>query len=248
MTTSAKKTTTVSSSAQQLVETPLAEKYSPYVKEITTKLRSVGIVFVITAALGFIYYQKILMFLIGLFQLEGINLVLTSPYQFLDLAVQTALVTGTFTTFPLLIFHLVQFAKPALQDTEYKLLTKLLPISMVLFIIGFCFGVWVIQFVITLFTDTTSQLSLSNIWDISHFFSQIFVTGLCLAAVFQMPVVLTTALKLKLVSMPEVKNKRRYIYAAIFIFAALMPPTDIISLSLLTIVPLFLFESALLLN
>jgi sec-independent protein translocase protein TatC len=226
----------------------LKAAYKPYISEITSKLRSIFILFVIASVLGFIYYQKILSFFIGLFHFEGINLVLTSPYQFLDLSIQTALITGIVVTSPLFLFHLIQFIKPALQPHEFKLIVRLLPLAAVLFVAGFAFGVWVIQFVITLFTETTTQLAVSNIWDVSNFFSQLLITGISLALVFQMPIVITTLLRLKVLTHKAISSKRRIVYVAIFILAALLPPTDIISLLLLAIVPLFLFESALLFN
>ncbi len=226
----------------------LLDKYSPYLSEILSKLRLVVIVFVVGGVLGFIYYQNILTGLMGFFKLEGINLVLTSPYQFIDLAVQTGLVTGTALVFPLFFYQSLGFIKPALKHTEYSLVVKLLPLAMILFVIGFCFGVWVLQFVIAIFHDTSSQLAVDNIWDISGFFSQILLTGISLAGVFQLPIVITLLIRLNILSHAQISKKRRIIYAIIVVIAALLPPTDIISLSLLAIVPLFLFESALLLN
>jgi sec-independent protein translocase protein TatC len=234
--------------SDKIQEFLLKEAYNPYFLEIISKLKSVLVVFLIAAVLGFIFYQKILFFFMGLFHLEGINLVLTSPYQFLDLSIQTAIVTGVTVASPLFFYQLVKFIKPALRPKEYALIIRLLPLAGLLFVLGFAFGVWVIQFLVTLFTETSSQLSISNIWDVSNFFSQLLVTGISLALVFQMPIILTILLRLKIISLQAVKSKRRMVYIGIFIVAALLPPTDILSLLLLAIVPLFLFECALLLN
>ena len=124
----------------------------------------------------------------------------------------------------------------------------MLPFSIILFIVGFGFGVWVLQYVVDLFSRTSSGLEIGNIWDLSSFFSQIIVMGLSLAFVFQMPIIITSLLRLKIVSYKAIKEKRRFIYAGLLIFAALLPPTDLITLSLLTLIPLFLFEITLILN
>jgi sec-independent protein translocase protein TatC len=223
-------------------------KYEPLLNELKMKFVYIGLVFAIATALGFIYYQKILLFMMNLFQLEGINLVLTSPYQFIDLAVYTGVITGLVASFPLFLFQFVKFVRPALQPKEYLMLVRMLPLSIVLFVSGFSFGVWVTQFVISIFSQTTSEFSINNIWDISRFFSQILITGISLAAVFQLPIVLTTIIKLKLVTHQAVVKKRKIIYAGLLLFAAVLPPTDLLSLVLLTMIPLFLFESTLLFN
>jgi len=223
-------------------------RYAPFLKEIQGKLIRILAVFLIGMVVGFIFYQKILSFLMSLFRLEGVNLVLTSPYQFIDLAVHTGLITGFIFALPVFLFYFIRFIKPALQPKEYQLVIKMLPFSIILFIAGFSFGVWVTQYVINIFSRTTSEFSIDNIWDLSKFFSQILITGISLAMVFQLPIVLTGMLRLKLVKHQAVVAKRRYVYAALLLFAAVLPPTDVLSLLLLTMIPLFLFEFTLLLN
>jgi sec-independent protein translocase protein TatC len=234
--------------SSSILDKDALKRYQPLVGELKSKLIHLVIVFSLTAILGFIFYQNILLFMMDLFRLEGVNLVLTSPYQFIDLAMYTGVVTGMVATFPLFLFYFLGFVKPALQSDEYIMLIKMTPLSIFLFLSGFGFGVWVTQFVITIFSQTTSEFSIANIWDISSFFSQILITGISLAAVFQLPIVLTTLIKLKIVKHRDVVTKRRFVYAGLLLFSAILPPTDLVSLVLLTMIPLFLFESTLLLN
>jgi sec-independent protein translocase protein TatC len=104
------------------------------------------------------------------------------------------------------------------------------------------------QFVISLYSQTAVSFNVGNIWDISRFFSQTIIMGLCLGTIFEMPIVLTILIRLKLVKKEFIAKHRRYFYAAIVIMAAFLPPNDIISLGILTTIPLFLFELALVLN
>lgn len=183
-----------------------------------------------------------------LFQLDGVNLVLTSPYQFIDLSVKTGVVVGIITCFPVFLFYLLKFIRPALTPKEFRLLLKMLPISLLLFCVGFAFGVWVIQYVIILFSQVTTGFAVDNIWDLSNFLSQILMTGICLALVFQLPIVLTALLKLNIVTHKNVRAQRKMVYAALLVIAAVLPTTDLVSLALLTLIPIFLFEITLLLN
>lgn len=223
-------------------------KYTPYLKELQTKLFTVFIVFLMGGVLGFIYYQKILSFIMHLFKMEGINLVLTSPYQFIDLAVNTGLLAGLILSLPLLGYYFLTFVKPALAKREYGLILRLYPMAVILFIVGFFFGGWIIQLIINLYSQTTLEFSVNNLWDVSHFFSQILATGISLALIFELPIVLTALLKLKFIKLAGLKKSRKFIYTAILIFVAFLPPNDIISLALLSVPPLLLFEITLLLN
>ena len=223
-------------------------KYTPYLKELQTKLFIVFLVFLGGGILGFAYYQKILSFIMNLFKMEGINLVLTSPYQFIDLAVNTGLLTGLVCALPLLGYFLLTFVRPALAEREYGLLVRLYPLAVVLFVVGFFFGSWIIQLIIDLYSQTTLEFSVNNLWDVSHFFNQILMTGISLALIFELPIILTALLKLKFIKIGFLKKSRKFIYSAILIFVAFLPPNDIISLALLSVPPLLLFEITLLLN
>ena len=224
------------------------ERYLPYLREIQHKLFFVLIIMVGTGSVAGFYYQTILKYIMRFFHLEGIQLVMTSPYQFINLAVNTGFVVGVTFGFPLLLFFLIRFVKPALRPHEYRLLLELYPASLILFLVGFGFGAWLIQFVISIYAQTTVELAVQNYWDIGNFLSQILVTGLSVALVFELPIILLALLQLKLVEHQAVVNSRRYIYVAILVFAVVLPPTDILSLVFLTIPPLFLFESTLILN
>jgi sec-independent protein translocase protein TatC len=224
------------------------DKYMPYMEEIQKKLFQVLVVFVLFAIIGGIYYQQILRLIMSLFNLEGINIVMTSPYQFLGLAVNTGLAIGLTAALVPLMIHFISFMRPALKPSEYKLIIGMIPTGFFLFIIGFGFGVWVVQFVVTLYSKTTLEFAVGNLWDIGSFFSQIILTGVILALVFQLPIVVTALLRFQVVKYSLLVKQRKYIYAVLLLIAAFMPPTDILSLILLTVPPLLLFEIALLLN
>lgn len=226
----------------------LTVKYLPYLQEIQKKLFIIVCTIIVSGIFGFIYYQEILKLIMGFFELKGISLVLTSPYQFFDLAVNTGLATGIITAFPLFIYFIVGFLKPALAPKEFRIIKALIPVSLILFLAGFAFGSWVMQFVISIYSETATSFNIGNIWDVGHFFAQTIIMGVCLGLVFEMPVVLTILMRLKLVTKSFLSQNRKYFYTFIILVAAFMPPSDIISLGILTIVPLFLFELALVLN
>lgn len=223
-------------------------KFLPYLAEIQKKLVTLAATVLLSGVFGFVYYQKILTFVLHFFNLKGITVVLTSPYQFLDLAVNTGLTLGFVVAFPLLLYFLVGFLRPALAPKEFKLLIRLIPLSLILFVVGFAFGVWIMQFVITIYSQTTAGFNVGNLWDISHFFAQIMIMGLCLGIVFELPIILTLLMRFKVIKKQLLSMNRRLVYASAIVFAAVLPPNDVISLSILFIVPILLFEITLLFN
>jgi sec-independent protein translocase protein TatC len=243
----ATKTTSTDSKLSPELEESI-KKYMPYLKEAQKRLLITGIIFLIAAVVGGIFYKTILNFIMGQFDLTGINVVLTSPYQVIELAVYTGIYTGMVVTLPLFIFNLISFLRPALEPEEFKYIVSLVPFAVGLFIAGFLFGVWVMNFVIILFTKATLAFSIGNIWDITSFFSQIIFSAILLGTVFQFPIILTALMRFGIVTRDQLTSKRPYVYTVALIFAAALPPTDIFSLALL-VTPLFvLFEITLVLN
>lgn len=223
-------------------------KYMPYLDELRKKLVIVLIIFFSAALGGAIFYKQILLFIMGRFDLEGINIVLTSPYQIIELAVQIGLLMGLLFAFPILVWFLIGFLRPALEHDEFKMIVSLMPLSLLLFIVGFMFGTTVMNAIISLFTRATEKLNIENLWDISRFFSQTLFMGMALALAFQFPVILTILMRLGIVKKPQLTKSRPLIYVGILLFAIIMPPTDILSLAVLTLPLFLLFELTLLLN
>lgn len=239
----------IDESLQLSPETKAAiKRYLPYLQEIRKKLLGVGIIFALFGLIGFFFYQKILTFTMGLFNLQGITIVLTSPYQFIDLAINTGIVVGTVATFPLLLYYLIQFIRPALRPYESGIIKYLIPLSLLLFVFGFGFGFWIMNVVIKLFYNTTQDFNLNNLWDISRFFTQTLIMAVSLGVVFQFPIILTALVRFGLVTKKQLIDGRRYIYAGCILFATFMPPTDLLSLTLIVLPLIVFFELTLIFN
>jgi len=184
----------------------------------------------------------------SLFDLKKVNVVLTSPYQFINLAVGLAIILGITTTIPVFVFYFLKYIKPALKKEEYLLIKKLIPVSIFLFLFGCLFGAKIEQYVVSLYSQTTIDYSLSNYWDIEKFLSQVVTMSFTMGLIFQLPIILTILIRIKILSVSTLASQRRYFYAALTLFAVILPPTDILSLVMITI-PLFvLFEGTIIFN
>ncbi len=220
----------------------------PYLIEIRKRLLFTASVFFIATIIGFIYYKQTTQFILRIFSIEGLNIVFTSPFQFLSLAVNSGLLIGFVAVLPLLIMQVLNFLKPALAPKEYKVILGLLPASIFLFVLGFSCGVMIMKWLVLLFFRNSQDLNVGNLLDISSLFSQILTTGLLMGIGFQFPIVLTFLISLNLVKYSTLVKQRLWAHMIALLFAALMPPTDLLSLFLMYLPLALLFEITLLLN
>lgn len=224
------------------------DKYFPYLLEIRKRLFFVAAIFLVFSLVGFIYYERIVKLILGIFNFEGVNVVFTSPFQFVNLAINSGLIVGLIVVFPLFIIQVLGFLKPALKKKEYKMVLSLLPASIFLFIVGFSFGIVVMRYVISIFYERSVAFSVGNLLDITLLLSQTLITSVLMGIGFQFPIVLTVLMRLKVIKLAALKKGRLLAYGVSIVFAALLPPTDLLSLVLLTLPLVILYEVTLLLN
>jgi sec-independent protein translocase protein TatC len=224
------------------------ERYFPFILEIRKRVFFVLAIFLIFAILGFLFYENIITVILKLFAFDGVNVVFTSPFQFLTLAVNTGILMGSIVVFPLIIFQILAFLKPALDRHEYKTILFLVPLSIILFISGFAFGVLMMRYVILLFYEKTVTLDIGNFLDISSLMSQILITSALMGIGFQYPIFMTLLMKFRVIKLKFFQEKRVFAYAISLVFAALLPPTDLLSLVLLTLPLIALYEITIFVN
>lgn len=224
----------------------LTSKFTPFLKEIRKRLVVTFSVFFISTILGFIFYEDIIKFLIKGLSLEGINIVFTSPFQFINLAISCGVATGLIMTLPIIIHQLLGFIKPALKNSEFKIVVNYIPFSIFLFIIGFSLGAVIMKWQIELFLQSSLNLGIGNILDISSLLSTVLLTSTFLGVGFQFPIVLLVLGKLGIIKKQNLSKYRSWIYLASFIFAILLPVDSIIADLFLSLPLVVLFEITLL--
>lgn len=227
---------------------PEDQKYLPYLYEIRTRLFITVIIFVAASLAGFIFYEKIIRFILNIFDLKGVNIVFTSPFQFINLAIQSAFIVGLIVIFPIAIYQIMSFVRPALSPKEFKNLVMLMPLSLFLFGTGFSYGVIIMRYTITIFYQKSVELSIGNLLDVTQFLSQTLVTAIMLGVALQFPLVMTLLIRMGIVEKSVFARKRVFFYGASLIFATFLPPTDLLSLAFLFSPLIAMYEVTILLN
>jgi sec-independent protein translocase protein TatC len=92
------------------------------------------------------------------------------------------------------------------------------------------------------------SFGLTNLWDISLFMTQIVLTSALLGILFEFPLVMTGLIRLGVFDISLLVAHRRLAYALIFIIVSLLPPTDGLSLIIMSVPMVALYELTILFN
>jgi sec-independent protein translocase protein TatC len=220
----------------------LIDKYYPFFLEVRKRIVFTLSVFAVASVGGFIFYEKIIKFLIGALGLGGINIVFTSPFQFINLSISCGVAVGLIFVSPLLISQILSFLKPALKNKEFKKIVGFLPFSVLLFITGFSFGALIMRWQIQIFLEKSVSLGIGNILDISNLLTTILLTSAFMGVGFQFPIILLLLIFVGVISPHQLRQQRRWVYLGSLIFAILLPADSILADFLLTLPFIILFE------
>lgn len=234
------------------LETPeLAEvikKFSPFLREARKRLYFTLVIFATSTVCGFVFYEKIIKFLVNILSLKGVNIVFTSPFQFINLSISCGVVTGLVVSLPVIFFQILYFLKPALKRKEFRLIIRFIPFSVLLFLVGFLFGALIMKWQIEIFLARSVALGIGNILDISGLLSTVFITSALMGIGFQFPIALLLLTRLGIMSHKLLSKQRKWVYLGSFIFAILLPPDSILADILLALPLIILYEVTLVLD
>jgi len=151
-------------------------------------------------------------------------------------------------TLPFLVFQLWLFIKPALYETERKLIAHNAIVIVLLFLLGCAFAYFIITPLSVLFLGNyqvsekvQNTIALSSY--MSVFNSTLFLTGL----LFELPVLLIVLSRIGIVSAASLKKYRKHaIVAGLILSAIITPTTDPFTMTIVAIPLYLLFEFSIL--
>jgi len=223
-------------------------KFTPYLEDIRSRLYKISILFLSFFAIGFFSASRILKYIVSFFKLEDVVIATTSPFQFADLSINIGIFLAFAVSCPALIYSTYTFLKPAITRKEKRLFFMLIPLTVVLFALGFSYGFFIMYYALVILAKINISIGIQNVWDIGMFLSQIIMTSTLLGVLFQFPIVATFILKTGIVTVDNLRDKRRVAVLIIFIFTSLLPPTDGLSLIAMALPLVLLYEVTIFVN
>lgn len=165
------------------------------------------------------------------------------------ISLQISFYAGLIIAFPFLLFFLAEFIVPALNEVERRLLFPAATAGFLLFLGGVLFGYFlVLPRALEFFFEDAHRMNWQPMWTVRDYYS--FTTQFIIAfgLAFELPVVVLALVRLGLVTVEQLRQTRSFAVVLIFLFAAILTPTqDIFTLLLMGGPMLILYEACILL-
>jgi sec-independent protein translocase protein TatC len=191
--------------------------------------------------LGFLFVDRVLDFLIHTMGVERV--VFFAPAEALFIRLKIALFIGVFIGLPVILYQLWAFIAVGLTQRERRIAMMLIPPSLVLFLLGAGFGLFVILPVGIRVLLSYQTATLQPLLAIGPVLSFVMAFALAFGFVFQVPIVVVFLARMGIVSPQTLAGTRRYAIVAIVVLAAVLTPgTDVVSQMLMAVPTYILYE------
>jgi sec-independent protein translocase protein TatC len=148
---------------------------------------------------------------------------------------------------PFLLWQLYAFVLPAFTPQERRSVTPLLALIPVLFLCGVAFGYFLVLPAAVRFLQNFNADQFNILVQARDYYRFAVITLLALGLVFQLPVGILALVRMRMVTVRQLRSNRRYAIVILAVVAMLLPGTDPVSM-LVEFVPLLaLYELSILL-
>ncbi|WP_054025237.1 twin-arginine translocase subunit TatC [Bacillus sp. FJAT-28004] len=168
-----------------------------------------------------------------------------SPFDALQLYVQTGMAIGIGASVPFALLQVWLFVKPALTLQERKSIPWLIPFALLLFLIGLAFS-WFIVFpmAVQFASSVTQSMGLVETYGAAQYIQFLMRIVLPLSLVFEYPIVLVFLARLGLVTPERLRKSRKFAYVILVTLSTILTPPDFISAFIVLIPLVILFEAS----
>ena len=201
----------------------------------------------VTTSLSFIFTDRIFEFLKQ--PAPPVPFIYTQPTELLSTYFKVALISGLVLAMPLWLFQLILFIAPGLNPTERRYVFLLLPGALLSFVAGAAFAYFVLlpptfHFLFETFGQGIAEPQIR----IGSYVSLVANLLFWIGVVFELPLVMYFLGRIGVLVPQRISGLRRLLIVGAFILAAVITPTtDPITLTIVAVPIIALFEIGLLL-
>jgi len=178
-----------------------------------------------------------------------LRLIYLSPADPFFVQLKLGIYIGLMLAFPIVAYHAWAFLSPALEKREKRAVIPALYLGLVLFVAGVALAYFIALPVTLTFFQTIQPASLEGQLEINQTIGFVVKLLLAFGAVFELPVVIMALSVMGLVTPAFLRAKRKHAIVAITVLASFLTPGDIITLTIMMMVPLvLLYELGILLS
>lgn len=170
-----------------------------------------------------------------------------NPSETFKMSMTLALVTGTVAVLPYIFLEIWRFVRPGLHPREKRQILPVLLAGSLLFVAGAAFAYAVVlPFMLRFFWDYSLRLGIAPAWTIGHYLDFVLGTLTAFGFAFELPVVTSLLVSLGFLRAAQLAQVRRYAIFGICVMSALLTPADLLSMILMAIPLILLYEVAIL--
>jgi sec-independent protein translocase protein TatC len=148
---------------------------------------------------------------------------------------------------PYVLWQMWAFIAPGLYRHERKLAVPVIVSSFLFFLIGMSFAYFIVFPVAFGFFAGYTPAGVQMMTDIDKYLSFVLTMFIAFGVTFETPVIVIVLVRLRVVTLAQLKAIRSYVIVGAFVIGAIFTPPDVISQLLLAIPLWLLFELGLLL-
>lgn len=193
--------------------------------EALRKALIISVVAIIVAAvISFSYNEEILRLVISPLSRLNENLVVTGVTEAFFVKLKLSFLSGFIIAFPIVVWSIWGFFKPALYPQERKYVYVLLPVSILLFVGGVLFSYFgILQLVLRFFIFMAGD-TLETMFKVDQYVSFVMAFTIPFGLVFELPVVIYFLTIIGIIRYEVLAKNRKYALLIIVILAAALTP------------------------
>lgn len=222
-----------------------------HLDEFRKRLISAAVALVIGTILCYVFFDTILDFIKTPLPntLKDLQLTVFGFMQVFMVRFKLAVIGGFILTSPYIIYQVLAFFAPAFKDNERKHVFTILPFMVGLFLSGVAFAFYIVLPAAITWLYSQGQGQLEFFMKADDYISFVSLFLISFGVVFEAPLVVILLIKLGIVDRRKLRENWRIAYVASFVIAAMATPDwSIVSMSILGVVLVLLFELSLLLS
>ncbi len=214
-------------------------------KVIITCLIAVGVGFLIAF---YFVIDPLMQWITAPIEQRGVQVIYTAVSEALTTKLKVSIVTGVVIAFPVIIWQVWSFIRPALYPKEQRSFRVFFFFALVLFLVGIVFCYAAVFFLAIDFFMVSGEGLATPMLSLDKYINFLFGFLLPFGVAFMLPVFIYITTRVGLTTPEMLVSKRKYVILAIFIFAAILTPPDVVSQVLLGVPMLLLYEVGILVS
>ncbi|MCL1996670.1 MAG: twin-arginine translocase subunit TatC [Defluviitaleaceae bacterium] len=211
------------------------------------ELRKVLIVCIASIFVGFVvtfafFSEAILNFITAPLTEHNVAVVYIGLAEVFTTQLRVSFIGGVLLASPILFWKVWSFLKPALFPKEKRMFSSVFFVMIFLFVAGVTFAYFLVFNIVINFFLITGEGIATPMISMERFLGLLLSFVIPFGLIFQTPVVIILLHKLGIITIVGLKKIRKYVIFGIVVLSALVTPPDIISLFMMAVPGIALYE------